>query len=127
VGGNSIGGNEVKRVKRTLVTLGTCAVLSAAPLSAFAHGDEAGAAIVGGILGGLIGSAIVGPPVYPAYAPAPVVVEHYEPAPVVVERYASPPVVVESYGLPRAVYYRDGGWRWHDRGWHRRHWHDDDD
>jgi len=107
----------VKRATRALAILGTCAVLSAAPLSAFAHGDEAGAAIVGGILGGLIGSAIVGVPAYPAYAPAPVVVERYEPA----------PVVVESYGLPRAVYYRDDGRRWHDHGWHRRHWHDDDD
>ena len=116
----------MKRAKRVLVILGTCAVLSAAPLSAFAHGDEAGAAIVGGILGGLIGSAIVGVPAYPAYAPAPVVVERYAP-PVVVERYEPAPVVVESYGLPRAVYYRDDGRRWHDHGWHRRHWHDDDD
>jgi hypothetical protein len=124
VGGNSIGGNDVKRVKRTLVTLGTCAVLSTAPLATFAHGDEAGAAFAGGILGGLIGSAVVGGPVYPAYAP-PVVVERYAPPPVVVERRVSPPIVVERYepvpvyGLPR-VYYGDGGW-------HRRHWHDDDD
>ena len=107
----------MKRATRALVILGTCTVLSTAPLSAFAHGDEAGAAIVGGILGGIIGSAIVGGPAYPAYAPAPVVVERYTPA----------PVVVESYGLPRAVYYRDGGRHWHDRGWHRRHWDDDDD
>jgi hypothetical protein len=124
-------------VKRALVIVGTCAVLSTAPLNAFAHGGEAGAAILGGVVGGLIGSAIVGEPAYPVYAPAPVVVEPYAPPPVVVERYAPPPlvverysepapVVVERYGPPRVVYYGDGGGGWREHGWRHGHWHDDD-
>jgi hypothetical protein len=111
-------------VKRTLVILGTCAVLSTAPLHSFAHGGDAGAAFLGGVVGGVIGSAIVGVPAYPVYAP-PVVVQPYAP-PVVVERYYEPaPVVVERYGPPAVVYYGGGG-RWHDRGWRHRHWHDHD-
>jgi hypothetical protein len=103
-------------VKRTLVILGTCAVLSTASVNAFAHGDEAGAAILGGVVGGLIGSAIVGYPAYPVYAPTPVVVEPYAPAPA---------VVVERYGPPRVVYYSTGGHRWRQYRYHR-HWHGHD-
>jgi len=110
-------------MKKALITLGACALLSAAPLHAFAHGGyDAGGAILGGIVGGVIGAAIVSPPAYAVYAPTPVVVESYAPAPAVVVRrhYLAPP--------PRVIYYRDGGRRWHDGGSHRRHWrgHDDD-
>jgi hypothetical protein len=109
-------------VKRTLVILGTCAVLSTASLNAFAHGD-AGAAFLGGVVGGVIGSTILGYPAYPVYAPAPVVVEPYAPPPVVVERYYAPaPVVVEGYGPP-VVYYSGRGHRWRGHHYHR-HGHD---
>jgi hypothetical protein len=111
-------------MKRALVILGTCAVLSAAPLNAFAHGDDAGAAILGGVVGGLIGSAILGYPGYPVYV-APRVVVPYTPPPVVVEPYYAPaPVVVERYGPP-VVYYGGGGRYWHGHGYHR-HWHGHD-
>jgi hypothetical protein len=108
-------------MNRALVILSTCAVLSTASPNAFAHGGDAGAAILGGVVGGIIGSAIVGQPAYPVY------VQPYAPPPVVVERYYEPaPVVVERYGPPRVVYYGDGGRRWHDHGWrhHRGHDHD---
>jgi hypothetical protein len=120
---NSKGDNQVKR---TLVILGTCAVLSTASVNALAHGDEAGAAILGGVVGGLIGSAIVGYPAYSVYSPAPVVVEPYAPPPVVVERYYEPaPVVVERYGPPRVIYYSTGGHHWRGYRYHRR-WHGHD-
>ena len=104
-------------MKKTLITLGACAMLSAAPLHAFAHGNQdTGAALLGGVLGGLIGGAIVAPPAYRVYGTVPVVVEGYAPPPVVVVRrhYVAPP--------PAVVYYRDGRRGWHDRGWHDGGW-----
>jgi hypothetical protein len=109
-------------MQKWIVTLGTCAALSALPMGALAHGYDAGDAalggLVGGVVGGLIGSVIAPYPVYAA--PAPVVVERYVPPPVVVEEYAPAPVVVERYGPPVVLY----GPR--TRYWHRHHRHDDD-
>ncbi len=114
-------------MNKNIAALGICAALSTLPVSAFAHGYNAGDAalggLVGGVVGGLIGSAIVPHPVYAA----PVVVERYAPAPVVVERYAPAPVFVERYERPVVVYRggdrgRHGHKKWHKHG---RHWDDD--
>jgi hypothetical protein len=107
-------------MRRWIVAMGTCAVLTTAPAQAFAHGYYAGDAVlggvVGGVVGGLIGSAVAPRPVYVApapvvvrrYAPAPVVVQPYAPAPVIVEPYPAAPVVVRRYGPPAVVYYPAG-------------------
>ena len=104
-------------MNKKIAALGICAALSTLPVSAFAHGYNAGDAalggLVGGVVGGLIGSAIVP---YPVYA-APVVVERYAPAPVIVERYERP-VVVYRGGHRRG----HGHKKWHKHG---RHWDDD--
>ncbi len=114
-------------MKKTLLVLGTCAVLASASPLALAHGDRGGDALLGGVVGGIIGATILGAPYYPAYSPGPVVVERYDAAPpVIVERYAPPPVIIERYYQPAPrIYYRDGGRGWHDRGRSERHWHGD--
>lgn len=106
-------------MKRHLIAVTACATLFMLPAAAFAHHDDAGIAIAGGIIGGIIGSTLGSPVIYaspPAvvYAPPPEVV--YVPRPVVVER---------PYYAPYPYYYRYGGH--HVRWAHHRHHHDDDD
>ena len=112
-------------MKKWILALGTCAALSALPVSAFAHGYDAGDAALGGLVGGVVGGLIGagGVPVYAA--PAPVVVAPARP--VIVEPYYAPPVVVERYYGPPVVYDRGLHRGWYKHGWHRRHWDDDDD
>jgi hypothetical protein len=119
------------RMKRYLIAFTACAALCAVSAPAFADHDDAGIAIVGGIVGGIIGSTLGGPVVYASpppvvYAPPPPVV--YAPPPEVI--YTPPPVVVEQryyapypYYAPRAYYRGENHVRW-VRHWHH---HDDDD
>lgn len=91
-------------MKRKLIIGAACAALLSVPLVASAHDNDAGLALLGGIVGGLIGSTLnPGPAVAyaaPVYAPPPRRVVVIERRPVYVERR---PVYVE---------YR------HDRGRH---------
>jgi hypothetical protein len=118
-------------MKRWIIALGTCATLSTLPLHAFAHGNDGGAAVLGGIVGGVVGGLIgSGAAPFPVYAaPAPVVVERYAPEPVVIERYAPAPVIVEPV-YPAPAYYvgRYPGYRGHEgheHRWHHDRWDDD--
>jgi hypothetical protein len=112
-------------MKKRIVTLGVCAVLSILPFGAFADRYDRDDAVLGGIVGGVIGG-ILGATAtrYPVYAaPAPVVVETYS-RPVVVESYRRP-VVVERYGPPVVVrkghaHYRHHHHK-HGRGRHKSH------
>lgn len=92
-------------MKRKLIIGAACAALLGAPLVASAHNNDAGLALLGGIVGGLIGSTLnSGPAVAyaaPVYAPPP-------PRRVVVVRQR--PVYVER--RPVYVEYR------HDHGRH---------
>jgi hypothetical protein len=106
----------------SMLCIGICICLSALPVSAFAHDDDAGNAVIGGIVGGVVGGLIGS-----AIAPDPL---HVAPAPVIVPRDAPAPVIVETYGPP-GVYERGRhlGWygpRWRGHPRHHRHWHDAD-
>ena len=102
-------------MNKKIAALGICAALSTLPVSAFAHGYDEGAAVLGGVVGGIVGG-LIGSGGLPIYAPAPVVVERYAPARVIVERYERPVVV---YRGDRG---RHRGWYKH--GSHRGHWDD---
>ncbi len=120
-------------MQRWIMTLGTGVALATLPIHAFAYGQDAGAAVLGGIVGGVVGGLIAaGAAPFPRYvAPAPLVVERYEPAPVIVESpYLAPAYDVGSYDG-----YRDHEWRehrWREQEWRAHHylgqrWHDDED
>jgi hypothetical protein len=98
-------------MKRKLIIGAACAALLSAPLVASAHNNDAGLALLGGIVGGLIGSTLnSGPAVAyaaPVYAPPPTYVVAPPRRVIVIKRR---PVYVER--RPVHVEYR------HDRGRH---------